>query len=408
MKFVSEIPKPLFDINEILPNGITPNLNGRLPADKLKQLHCGGYLYVDAARSWLAMVRAALADGIFLNLNFVIDAYRTVAAQLKRFKQRFEKVDTTITPPPQHPKFQVEFNGKTWQLKDGQKYAEIPGQSWHGYGLAVWIRNAVEPAVKTWLDEHAAEFGFVRAFEGNLREYVYIKARDEIPARVLEIEKLPPEPNFSAEEVAEASGCTWFEPPPEGWTCHGLFHEEPFKPGYLAVVDQGAGFGISPNVLTFSFKQCAGIICIDPQPFAKYNRPMLVTSNPQETVKKLAAAFDKKQSDKAAVSKISTSTADKNHSDKVAVAETSTPTVDKKQFDKAAVNASTSNADKQQFDKATVAEIPKPLFDIKEFLPNGITPNLNGIIHPNFQRKVHCGGWLYIDTARSWLAMVRA
>ncbi len=278
----------------------------------------------------------------------------------------------------------------------------------HGYGLAVWIRNAVEPAVKTWLDEHAAEFGFVRAFEGNLREYVYIKARDEIPARVLEIENLPPEPNFSAEEVAEASGCTWFEPPPEGWTCHGLFHEEPFKPGYLAVVDQGAGFGISPNVLTFSFKQCAGIICIDPQPFAKYNRPMLVTSNPQETVKKLAAAFDKKQSDKAAVSKISTSTADKNHSDKVAVAETSTPTVDKKQFDKAAVNAPTSNADKQQSDKATVAEIPKPLFDIKEFLPNGITPNLNGIIHPNRLRKIHCGGELYVDAARSWLAMVQA
>ncbi len=99
MKFVSEIPKPLFDINEILPNEITPNLNGRLPADKLKQLHCGGYLYVDAARSWLAMVRAALADGIFLNLNFVIDAYRTVAAQFKRFKQRFEEIDTTITPP---------------------------------------------------------------------------------------------------------------------------------------------------------------------------------------------------------------------------------------------------------------------------------------------------------------------
>ncbi|MBE8952373.1 MAG: hypothetical protein SR1Q7_04420 [Quinella sp. 1Q7] len=101
-------------------------MNGRLPADKLKQLHCGGYLYVDAARSWLAMVRAALEDGIFLNLNFAIDAYRTVAAQLKRFKRRFEEIDATKIDPDAS-QIQVEFNGKTWQLKDGQKYAEIPG-----------------------------------------------------------------------------------------------------------------------------------------------------------------------------------------------------------------------------------------------------------------------------------------
>ena len=126
MKFVSEIPKPLFDINEILPNGITPNLNGRLPADKLKQLHCGGYLYVDAARSWLAMVRAALADGIFLNLNFVIDAYRTVAAQLKRFKQRFEKVDTTITPPPTASEISSRIQRKNLAT---QRRSEIRGNS---------------------------------------------------------------------------------------------------------------------------------------------------------------------------------------------------------------------------------------------------------------------------------------
>lgn len=126
MKFVSEIPKPLFDINEILPNGITPNLNGRLPADKLKQLHCGGYLYVDAARSWLAMVRAALADGIFLNLNFVIDAYRTVAAQLKRFKQRFEKVDTTITPPYSIRNFKSNSTEKLGNSKTVRNTRKFP------------------------------------------------------------------------------------------------------------------------------------------------------------------------------------------------------------------------------------------------------------------------------------------
>ena len=131
MKFVSEIPKPLFDINEILPNGITPNLNGRLPADKLKQLHCGGYLYVDAARSWLAMVRAALADGIFLNLNFVIDAYRTVAAQLKRFKQRFEELDATkYTPPPQRHEDSSRIQRKDLAT---QRRSEIRGNSRTGF-----------------------------------------------------------------------------------------------------------------------------------------------------------------------------------------------------------------------------------------------------------------------------------
>ena len=99
MKSVNKIPTPLFDVKKFIPNGITQDMNGRLPADKLKQIHCGGKLYVDAARSWLAMVHAALADGIFLNLNFAIDAYRTVAAQIKRFKQRFEEIDTTAPPP---------------------------------------------------------------------------------------------------------------------------------------------------------------------------------------------------------------------------------------------------------------------------------------------------------------------
>ena len=128
MKFVNEIPKPLFDIKEILPNGITPNLNGRLPADKLKQLHCGGYLYIDAARSWLAMVRAAFEDGIFLNLNFAIDAYRTVAAQLKRFKQRFEKVDTTITPPHSIRNFKSNSTEKLGNSKTVRNTRKFPGK----------------------------------------------------------------------------------------------------------------------------------------------------------------------------------------------------------------------------------------------------------------------------------------
>ncbi len=291
-----EIPKPLFDIRDFLPEGITPRLNGILPPKKLRKIHCGGEFYTDAARAWLAMVRAALQDGIFLNLNLAIDAYRSLDAQIKRFKRRFEELDAA-TIDPNARRIQVEFNGKIWQLKDGQKYTDLPGQSSHGYGLSVWIRNAEEPDVKAWLDKNAAQFGFVLEIENNLREYAYIKAREEIPPRVLEIENLPPEPDFSAEQIAAASECIWFEPPPDDWICHGVFYAEPFRPGYLAVVDQGSGFGIDETFLKVAYKQCAGIICSNPAPFQKYNRPILVTVNPKETAEKLEKFFAESQAD---------------------------------------------------------------------------------------------------------------
>ena len=290
------INKPLFDIRDFLPEGITPTLNGILHPTKLRKIHCGGELYIDAARAWLAMVRAALQDGIFLNLNLAIDAYRSLPAQIRRFKRRFEELDATKIDPNAQ-RIQVEFNGKIWQLKDGQKYTDIPGQSSHGYGLSVWIRNAEEPDVKAWLDKNAEQFGFVPEFEDNFKEYTYIKAREEIPPRVLETENLPPEPEFSAEQIAEESECVWFDPPPENWICHGVFYAEPFRPGYLAVVDQGTGFGIDKNLLKIAYKQCAGIICDDPAPFKEYNRPILVTVNPKETAEKLEKFFAESQAD---------------------------------------------------------------------------------------------------------------
>ena len=350
---VSEISTTPFDIREYLPEGITTEMNGRLPAEKLKRIHCGGELYIDAARAWLAMVRAAVQDGVFLNLNFAVDAYKTIGAQIKRFKQRFEETDAA-TVDPNAARLQVEFNGKIYQLKDGQKYTDIPGQSPHGYGLMVWIRNAKEPEVQNWLNENAEQFGFVKYGAGP-RGYAYVKAREEIPPRVLEVESWQSESEFTAGQIAEASGCEWINKPPKEWRCHGLFYEEPFKPGYLVVVNQGTGFGIDKKLLKFTYNQCAGIICTKAEPFLEYNCPLLVTTNVRETVEKLNAFF----------------------------------------------------AEKQAADELA-REIPTPLFDIREYLPEGITPALNGILHPTKLRKIHCGGELYIDAARAWLAMVRA
>ncbi|MBR4904214.1 MAG: D-alanyl-D-alanine carboxypeptidase family protein [Selenomonadaceae bacterium] len=285
-------PRPLIDIKKFLPAGISPNQNGIIPADKLKRIHCGGHLYIDAARSWLAMIRAATQDNIFLNLNRHFFAYRNIARQTAGFKERFIEVDPKKINPADKV-IRVEWNGKLWQLKDDASFIEIPEQSSHGYGLAIYIRNAAVSDVKAWLKDNAEQFGFVEEYDFEPGHFVYVKARESIPERVLEIESLPPEPKYTAEQIIEATGCHWFSEPPKDWFCNGIFYTRPLRAGYLAVVDQGLGTGLNERFFKTTFRQFAGFICTEPEKLEKYNQPMLVTSNPQETVDKLSAFFEK-------------------------------------------------------------------------------------------------------------------
>ncbi len=285
------IPKPFFDVKDFLPEGITPEDNGKLPADKLKRIHCGGHLYIDAARAWLAMVRAAAQENIFLNLNNPFNAYRKIETQIAVFHKRFVEVEEQ-TPLPDGA-IRVEYDDKIWQLKPEEYYAAIPGTSSHGYGLAVDIGNYRILAVNNWLAKNAASFGFVKEYDFELWHYTYIKSREGIPPRVLEIESLPPEQTYSAELIEKASGCKWLTPPPEGWSCNGMFFAHPLKTGALAVINQGEGVGISPEVAGKIFRQMAGFICTNPVPLLQFKRPILVTSNPKETIKKLSALFSK-------------------------------------------------------------------------------------------------------------------
>lgn len=199
------VPKPLFDVRNFLPEGITPAQNGMMPAERLKEINCGGQLYIDAARSWLAMVRAAAQDNIFLNLNTPFKAYRKMEQQIKVFKKRFMLIDGQENLSDNA--IRVEFENKIWQLKPNEIYAAVPGTSSHGYGLAVDIQNAALSHVKAWLNKNAAQFGFVREYDFEPWHFTYIKSREGIPARVLETEKLPPEPTYTAKEIEKASGC---------------------------------------------------------------------------------------------------------------------------------------------------------------------------------------------------------
>lgn len=293
-KVISAIapPQPLINIKNFLPEGILPSQNGIIPSDRMKKIHCGGRLYTDAARAWLAMVRAAAQDDIFLNLNRQFFAYRNIAKQTATFKERFIEVDPKKINPADKV-IRVEWDGKIWQLKDGETFIEIPEQSSHGFGLAVYIRNAGASDVKTWLKKNTEQFGFVEEYDFEPGHFVYVKARESIPERVLEIEKLPPEPTYTAEQIAEATGCRWVSPPPKDWVCNGMFYSMPLRAGYLAVVNQESGVGVSENFFRITFRQFAGFICTNPEPLEKYKQPMLLTSDPQETIDKLETFFEK-------------------------------------------------------------------------------------------------------------------
>ena len=174
-------------------------------------------------------------------------------------------------------------------MKPKKTYGAIPGTSSHGYGLAVDIKNTGNAKVKNWLAKNAASFGFVKEYDFEPWHFTYVKSREGIPPRVLEIENLPPEPIYTAEQIEKASGCKWLMPPPENWTCNGMFSARPPKVDCLAVIDQGDGVGISEELAGKIFRQMAGFICTNPEPLLKFNRPLLVTSNLKATLEKLSA-----------------------------------------------------------------------------------------------------------------------
>ena len=294
-------PKPLFDIKNYLPEGIVPAQNGILPPDKLQTIHCGRRLYIDAARSWMAMVRAAEQDGIFLNLNRAPNGYRSITVQLKAFKKRFLELDDVSELNPDDKAIRVEFSGKIWQLKEREQYVEVPGQSSHGFGLAVAISNAGDEKVKEWLNKNAGEFGFAAEYDFEPGHFVYTKGHELISRRVFDIEKLPPEPTYTAEQIAEASGCIWVDTPNEEWCCRGMFYSKPFRAENLAVIDQGEGIGIKVKELRGIFRNCAGFICTNPDSVEKYERPRLLTLNPQETIEKLSKFFKETTSANGAI-----------------------------------------------------------------------------------------------------------
>ena len=180
-------PKALFDVKDFLPKEITPEMNGRLPDELLQEIEGGGKLYVDAARSFNAMVGTAKLEGVSIEVGNAFRGYRTIQRQEQVFKKRFGEIDANTKL--REGSIRVAYDGKFWQLNEGTAFAAVPGTSSHGFGLAVDTKNIDDQKTKNWLAENAARFGFRREYVSEPWHYTYIGSRAGIPNCVLEYER---------------------------------------------------------------------------------------------------------------------------------------------------------------------------------------------------------------------------
>jgi D-alanyl-D-alanine carboxypeptidase len=108
----------------------------------------GFYLTPVAAGAFLAMRRAALADGVTLVVN---SAFRDSAAQIKIWKERTDDNGTPLD-------FSDDTRNANWE-KSGP--VARPGTSKHEAGTAVDIdTDSGTNAAFAWLTANAARFGF--------------------------------------------------------------------------------------------------------------------------------------------------------------------------------------------------------------------------------------------------------
>lgn len=128
--------------------------NGRVNEDLLQSVSGGSdaLLAGAPANSWQAMVAAAAADGVDITYS---DAYRPLADQ--------------------------ERLARELGLYSEGGRAAAPGHSNHGLGLAVDVNQ--HPDTMAWLDEHAAEYGWVADVPREPWHFNYRESLDPDPGR---------------------------------------------------------------------------------------------------------------------------------------------------------------------------------------------------------------------------------
>lgn len=146
--------------------------NGRLPDGVLRDC-IGGRLLVPAAVAWDRMVYAAAADGIRLAPASEYDTYRPYEVQKRIFLDRY----TTTWVPFAETRV---WSGQRFWKRPGTASAAVPGTSNHGLGLAVDVADVTVAGRYTWLDQHAAAFGWSWELPAEKWHLRYV-AGDDIP-----------------------------------------------------------------------------------------------------------------------------------------------------------------------------------------------------------------------------------
>lgn len=129
----------------IMPTDLTGQKNGYVSTTVLRTIQKpSGLLEQHAATAWNCLQLAAYFNGLTLNQ---VGAYRSYSQQLALFNDRYSTKDMGRTP-------QVTriWQGKVYYLKPGKAPCATPGNSDHGWGLAIDAANCYEgSALLTWL-----------------------------------------------------------------------------------------------------------------------------------------------------------------------------------------------------------------------------------------------------------------
>lgn len=179
---------PLLILDLVRPNDLKARTNGDLPPEFLREVKDVGRLHHLAARAWSAMRSVAEGEGVALNPRFTGNAYRPFTEQERIFRERYRAEDTTegnqlrLQGRP-HKVWQA----KRWYQRPNTAQAAVPGNSNHGWGLAVDVDSVMVGGRFSWLQRNAERFGFSWELQSEPWHVRYVRA-ESIPRAVLDFE----------------------------------------------------------------------------------------------------------------------------------------------------------------------------------------------------------------------------
>ena len=139
----------------VVPAELSKLTNGKIPADQLGRLSCGGTAWKGGACggavfSFNLMYDHAKREGI--ELKAVSEGFRSYDRQLALFLDRYQTI-------PNGSQVTRKWNNATWYLKAGKSPSASPGTSPHGWALAQDLNVQIH-GVYDWLCKNAPTYGW--------------------------------------------------------------------------------------------------------------------------------------------------------------------------------------------------------------------------------------------------------